>query len=104
MRPGVVPAGAPDVNEQTLFAEALERTDPQERTAYLDQACQGNPDLRRRIDRLLAQHRQAGGFLEAPPAPPERTIDGPVSERPGTAIGPFKLLQPVRQGGLGLAP
>src|SRR5919199_116849 len=34
------------MNEQTLFAEALERTDPRDRAGFLDEACQGNPVLR----------------------------------------------------------
>src|SRR5262245_8820145 len=55
------------MNEQTLFAEALERTDPQERATYLDQACQGDAALRQRIERLLAQHEHAGKFLESSP-------------------------------------
>src|SRR5687768_175124 len=91
------PTGVPAMNEQTLFAEALERTDPQARAAFLDQACQSNPALRARIERLLAQHQHAGSFLEA--APPTPTIDEPIRERPGTSIGPYKLLQQIGEGG-----
>ena len=43
------------MNEQTLFAEALERPDPEDRAAFLDQACQGDRILRVRIERLLAR-------------------------------------------------
>src|SRR5215472_12428816 len=88
------PRGAPKVNEQTLFAEALERADPQERAAFLDQACQDDSALRARIERLLAQHEHAGGFLESPPVPLAATIDEPATERPGTVIGPYKLIEP----------
>jgi eukaryotic-like serine/threonine-protein kinase len=95
------PRGAPDVNEQTLFAEALERVDPQERAAFLDQACQGDPALRARIERLLAQHEHAGGFLESSPVPRAATIDEPATERPGTVIGPYKLLERIGEGGMG---
>ena len=44
------------MNELDLFTEALNRTDPAERAAFLDQACAGNPDLRRRLEELLAGH------------------------------------------------
>src|SRR5262249_52201860 len=95
------PRGAPNVNEQTIFSEALERADPQERAAFLDQACQGVPALRERIERLLAQHEHAGGFLESAPVPFSATIDEPATERPGTVMGPYKLLQPIGEGGMG---
>jgi serine/threonine-protein kinase len=90
------------VNEQTLFAEALERTDPQDRAAFLDQACQGDPDLRQRIERLLAQHQHAGSFLELSPARAAPTIDEPTTEGPGAVIGPYKLMEQIGEGGMGL--
>jgi eukaryotic-like serine/threonine-protein kinase len=89
------------VNEQTIFTEALERTDPQERDAFLDQACQGDPALRQRINRLLAQHLHAGRFLEAPPVATD-TMDQPGgTEYPGTRIGPYKLIEQIGEGGMG---
>src|SRR5262249_32111528 len=88
-------------NEQTLFAEALERADLQDRAAFLDQACQGNPALRQRLERLLAQHQHAGSFLEASPAIPGPRIDEPIMERPGAVIGPYKLIEQMGEGGMG---
>ncbi len=89
------------MNEQTLFAEALERTDPQDRSAFLDQACQGDPALRQRMERLLAQHQHAGAFLESPPRAPAPTLDQPGAESPGAVIGPYKLLEQIGEGGMG---
>ncbi len=48
----------------TIFAEALERTDPAARAAYLDSACRDDSALRRRVEALLAAHEGAGRFLE----------------------------------------
>ena len=48
----------------TIFAEALERTDPAARAAYLDGACGDDAALRRRVEALLAAHDGAGRFLE----------------------------------------
>jgi serine/threonine protein kinase/tetratricopeptide (TPR) repeat protein len=91
------------VNELTLFAEALERTNPQDRAAFLDQACQSNSNLRARIERLLAQHEHASDFLERPPMALVPTVDEvPATEGPGTIIGPYKLLEQIGEGGFGV--
>ena len=58
------------MNELDLFTEALSRTDPAERAAFLDQACAGNPELRRRLEKLLAGHAQAENPLDRPPVAP----------------------------------
>src|SRR5688572_7995365 len=64
------------VNEESVFAEALHKADPQERTRFLDQACAGNAALRAGVESLLAAHAQ-GSFLEAPavPRPGEEQAD-----------------------------
>ena len=61
------------MNEESIFAVALEKADPAERAAYLDEACAGDPGLRRQVEALLQSHEEAGSFLELP--------------RPGTAGG-----------------
>ena len=108
------------MSERDLFNAALERDDPAERDAYLAQACGGDADLRRRVERLLRLHGQAGSFLEPPaivlgetvdPSPGEpgqvnleRTRDepSPLGEGLGTFIGPYKLMQKLGEGGLGV--
>src|SRR5262245_15856070 len=52
----------------TIFAEALELSDPTSQTAYLDRACAGDAALRARVEALLAAHAGAGRFLEPDPA------------------------------------
>ena len=68
----------------------------------MDDACAGNPELRRRVERLLKTQQEVGSFLES--AAPEicLTVDHPISERPGTVIGPYKLLQQIGEGGMGV--
>ena len=41
-----------------VFCEALARSNAQDRAAYLDQVCQGQPDLRRRVEALLQPQPQ----------------------------------------------
>src|SRR5207253_9210144 len=86
---------------EAIFFAALEKGSPQERAAYLDAACAGDADLRRRVEKMLAAQAQAGSFLEQPAAGPLLTTDGqPPTERPGTVIGPYKLLQEIGVGGM----
>src|SRR5262249_36158882 len=59
-------SGDSAMSERTVFLAALERSDPAERTAYLDGACAGDPALRQRVEVLLRSHEEAGSFLEIP--------------------------------------
>src|SRR5262249_12587530 len=87
-------AMATPTSAESIFFAALEKTNPAERAAYLDEACHGDSDLRRRVERLLEAHPQVGSFLESPlagnpadepHASGDRTVgasDLPVRERP----------------------
>jgi serine/threonine protein kinase/tetratricopeptide (TPR) repeat protein len=89
------------MNEQALFIEALEKHDPAERAAFLDQMCAGDPALRQRLERLLQHHQQADSFLESPTLA-WAALAELIRERPGTVIGPYKLLQQIGEGGMGI--
>src|SRR5712692_6379101 len=85
-----------------LFLAALQQDGAAKRSEFLDRECRSDLDLRQRVDALLARHEAAGSFLESPAAPFAPTIDEPdASERPGTVIGPYKLLQQIGEGGFG---
>jgi serine/threonine protein kinase/WD40 repeat protein len=89
-------------NEESIFEAALQLP-PQERAAYLQDACGGDADLRGRVETLLAAHDQAGSFLEMPAAELTRTMDrAAATEKPGTIIGPYKLLEQIGEGGFGV--
>src|SRR4051794_5713417 len=91
------------MNERSIFIEALEIADPNERAAYLEHACGNDEALRRRVERLLHAHGQAGEFMNAPANDLVATSDErPVTEGPGTSIGPYKLLEQIGEGGFGL--
>src|SRR5215472_3683515 len=90
------------MHEQSIFIEALEKEDPAERTAYLDRMCAGDPTLRQRIERLLQRHQQVDRFLDSPTAALAAPVAGPISDRPGTIIGPYVLLEQIGEGGFGV--
>src|ERR1700733_144177 len=90
------------MQEQSIFVEALDKENPGERADFLDRVCASTPGLRDRIERLLQRHQQADSFLESPAAGPVGTVDDPLTERPGTLIGPYKLLQQIGEGGMGV--
>jgi len=54
------------MNEHDIFLAALDIADPVQRAAYLDQACAGDPALRRQVGTLLAAHVRSGEFLDVP--------------------------------------
>jgi serine/threonine protein kinase/WD40 repeat protein len=94
-----------DSQVMTIFCEALERGSPRERAAYLDQACGPDASLRARIEALLQAHGEAGGFLGGGPSAPSlstATDQRPAGEGPGSRIGPYKLLQQIGEGGMGI--
>src|SRR6266508_3555412 len=89
------------MNEEALFAEALGKKG-EARAAFLDEHCKEDVGLRKRLEALLRAHDNPDPFLEAPaPAPVATVAEVPVSERPGTVIGPYKLLQQIGEGGMG---
>jgi serine/threonine protein kinase len=92
------------MTEEVLFHAALAQPEAQ-RAAYLAEHCP-DPDLRKRVEALLAAQAAGGpldqsatgafapgpGASEPPPAAPEGA---------GSRVGPYKLLQPIGEGGMG---
>src|SRR5262245_19402266 len=95
-----MPEHHPQVDE--VFDEALRRAAGQDRARYLDEVCGDDLELRRRVERLLRAVSEAGSFLETPAQDPSATVDQPPFEGPGTVIGPYKLMEQVGEGGMGL--
>jgi serine/threonine protein kinase len=54
------------MSEESIFTNALARTDPAERRAYLDEVCGEDSTLRRDVEALLALHEADNGFLQRP--------------------------------------
>src|SRR5215207_9469562 len=87
--------------EEAIFEQARERANLSERAAFLEQACAGDEPLKRRVLELLAAHDTAQGPLDAPP-PGLNVAEASTIESSGTQIGPYKLLQQIGEGGMGV--
>ena len=88
----------------TVFCTAIDIESAEERREYVAGACGQDAQLRHQVDRLLRAHYGAGCFLESPPKGVGGfpTLAPPVTEKPGTQIGPYKLLQQLGEGGMGV--
>ncbi len=87
---------------EELLAEALGRR-PENRSAYLDEACAGDEELRRELDELLALNEDAAVFFDrlsgeiAGAAP----LELESAAHTGLRIGPYRTLAAIGQGGMG---
>jgi serine/threonine protein kinase len=86
--------------EASPYLDRALELSPEERTAWLESFRASRPDLARFIEDLLKEHSEAAEehFLE-------RSL-GPLGEalpkgREGQNVGPYTLLSPVGQGGMG---
>src|SRR5262245_50531740 len=94
-------SGQPQL-EKSIFLVAIEIGPAADRAAFLERACAGDPPLRAGVEALLRAHEKSQGLLEAPPAG-GATVDEPrPPERPGTVVGPYKLLERIGEGGFGV--
>jgi serine/threonine protein kinase len=89
-------------NAEAVFLAALDKPTPQERAAYVEGACAGNPELLARVQELLKAHDESHGPFDVPPPGFRGTVDLHTTERPGAVIGPYKLLQQIGEGGMGV--
>jgi serine/threonine protein kinase len=88
---------------ESIFFSALEKQTPADRVAYLDEACNADGDLRHRVERMLSAQAKAGSFLETPLQEFAISDETPnLIETLGTTIGPYKLLQQIGEGGMGV--
>lgn len=93
-----------ELNDQSVFEVARKIDVPEVRHAYLRQVCGEDPAMMQRILALLEAHQQERSFLESPPPGVQQspTVQDVPTEQPGTRIGPYKLLQQIGEGGMGV--
>src|SRR5436853_3823872 len=85
-----------------LFDEAMTRG-PKERIAFLEEACEGNRDLRKQVERLVKSHEKSGDFLESSAfaVAPELLTDDRAGASVGELIGHYRIESLIGIGGMG---
>ncbi|MGE0605984.1 MAG: protein kinase [Pirellulales bacterium] len=89
---------------ESVFHEALSKSDAAERAAYLDAACTGNVELRARVDALLAAHAERGDFLGGTDGATVGFQGAHAASVTGigtVVAGRYKLLEIIGEGGMG---
>src|SRR5437660_255088 len=84
---------------EELYHGVRER-EPNERAAFLAQACQGDEELRQELDQLLAQDSSSDNILDSPAADLLASSSF-VQLTIGTQIGPYKIEAELGAGGMG---
>jgi hypothetical protein len=90
-------------HEESLFQAAADLPDGAARQKFLDGACAGDPERRRRVERLLATADRSAGVLDRGPELATGDLPaGPSALQPDRPFaGRFKLRQKLGEGGMG---
>jgi serine/threonine protein kinase len=87
------------VRARSIFLQVIE--EPAARAHLLESGCGDDPGLRAEVERLLRAHERMGSFQDRAP-PLDGMVDAPLTERAGSVIGPYKLIEPIGEGGMGV--
>ena len=85
--------------EEALFHAARLLPDSAARNVFLETGCQGDPELRGRVESLLAASRDSDAFFGASPLPSLGVRD--LAAPAGTRLGDYELLAEIGRGGMG---
>jgi serine/threonine protein kinase len=87
---------------EDVLQAALDRP-PQERAAYLDEACAGDDELKSEAAQLLTAHDEAGDFIEKPAIAEDAhvLVNDDYAVNAGRAIGPYRIIERLGAGGMG---
>src|SRR5438045_2373365 len=87
---------------EEIFRTALDQA-PDQISAFLDKACEGDELLRRKVEALLASGERAGSFIETSAVGLAAKIiqDGQADSLVGQTIGHYKISGSIGTGGMG---
>ena len=88
------------VSDLGLYHGALARA-PEERGAFLTEACKGDEALRQEVESLLEFEPASARFLERPAAVVAATDGDGVTSMIDRQLGPYTIIAPLGAGGMG---
>jgi eukaryotic-like serine/threonine-protein kinase len=85
-----------------IFQAALDKA-PAERTAFIAQACDGDAELRKEVESLLASSEKDGSFIDSPAyaAAPTLITHQPAELKKGATVGAYDIVSFISRGGMG---
>jgi soluble lytic murein transglycosylase-like protein/predicted Ser/Thr protein kinase len=87
---------------EDVLQGALDRS-PQERAAFLDEACAGDEELKDEARQLLTAHDEAGDFIERPAIESDAFVllGDDLEANLGRVIGHYRIVERLGTGGMG---
>ncbi len=84
-----------------VFHEALKQ-EPARRTAYLDEACGDDAEMRTEVESLISSHESDPGFIEPGSDRSRAAMSSFAEDFTGEMAGPYRLIRPIASGGMGV--
>ncbi len=87
---------------KAIFNSAIKNR-PEERGAFLSQACAGDSRLRSEVESLIASYEMTGSFIDGPAyeATAHLIVDERAELKPGQAVGSYEITSFISRGGMG---
>lgn len=105
------PAPAHTQNARAIFTAAMAIADPEDRCAFLKRMCGREAQFQHRVEALLAAAQLEESnpldhvtelFCGTVECEPGWTADGVLDESPPAVIGPYRVIRPLGEGGMGV--
>ena len=87
---------------KAVFLEAIHHVPADGWDSHINRACADDADLRSYVHGLLEEHASAGQLATHAIQSVAAKVAPPIAEGAGSQIGPYKLLEQIGEGGMGV--